>query len=183
MNMPKLKNLHMYRDRSGVFRCYVRRKGLASIPVLGKIGSPAFLASYRAAMALKRANKAKPVKPVKPVEYADGPHIYFLRGYGRVKVGTTRKPGKRLDEIQVSSPVPLSVLLIMPGDVILERRIHRRFRSIRQHGEWFLATPEFLEFVESLRKNGEHALAINRDFVANEGEKTEHNQSDRPHIF
>lgn len=154
--MIKLKNLHTYRDSGGKFRCYVRRTGMKAIPIHGKIGSKTFMAAYNAAM-----EKRHPVKAPKtePEPYQEGPHIYFLRGHGHVKVGTTRKPDKRITEIQVSSPVPLDVMLVVPGDVILERRIHRRFRHLRRHGEWFKAAPEFLSFVNELGKNREQALA------------------------
>lgn len=165
--MKKLKNLHTFRDATGTFRCYVRRAGMKSIPIPGKIGSRAFMAAYNAAMNKKFA--VRPPKP-RPNFYEDAPHIYFLRGYGQVKVGTTRAPEKRIAEIQVSSPVPLTPLLVVPGGVVLERQIHRRFHHLRRHGEWFKATPEFLAFVDALRNKREQELANGTDQLANAGE-------------
>ncbi|MEV6654880.1 GIY-YIG nuclease family protein [Streptomyces sp. NPDC051219] len=54
-----------------------------------------------------------------------------------VKIGRTGKITQRLAQLQRMSPVPLDVLCTIPGGVVLEAALHRRFASQRRHGEWF----------------------------------------------
>jgi len=55
----------------------------------------------------------------------------------RVKIGTSGSVGRRLPEIQRSSPLVLELLWHTPGDMRLEKALHRRFKDKRIHGEWF----------------------------------------------
>lgn len=54
-----------------------------------------------------------------------------------VKIGTSRRPAERLADLQVGSPVPLSLLWKTPGTRDLERMLHDYFVHYRTHGEWF----------------------------------------------
>lgn len=54
-----------------------------------------------------------------------------------VKIGTSRNPAQRLADLQVGSPVPLSLLWKTPGTRELERMLHDYFVHYRSHGEWF----------------------------------------------
>lgn len=70
----------------------------------------------------------------------DGSVIYILGAPGgnTVKIGTTRHLSKRLGEIQRMSPVPLAILWTHPGGHELEANLHRHFKDVRSHGEWFV---------------------------------------------
>lgn len=59
-----------------------------------------------------------------------------------VKIGRTIQIKKRLADIQRMSPVPLEVLWTHPGGRELETNLHRRFASLRSHGEWFTFTED-----------------------------------------
>jgi hypothetical protein len=65
--------------------------------------------------------------------------VYVLGapGSSTVKIGTTKHLSKRLGDIQRMSPVPLTVLWTHPGGHDLETNLHRHFKELRSHGEWF----------------------------------------------
>ncbi|WP_141704487.1 GIY-YIG nuclease family protein [Planobispora rosea] len=54
-----------------------------------------------------------------------------------VKIGVSFNPDKRLEELQVGSPVILRMLWKAPGGRDMERALHACFRSYWKHGEWF----------------------------------------------
>lgn len=54
-----------------------------------------------------------------------------------VKIGHSATLPRRTREIQMMSPVPLSVLWTYPGGKALEGTLHESFKAFRQHGEWF----------------------------------------------
>lgn len=54
-----------------------------------------------------------------------------------VKIGRTTNLDRRLADIQRMSPVPLVALWAHPGGSVLEANLHRHFKALRSHGEWF----------------------------------------------
>jgi Meiotically up-regulated gene 113 len=54
-----------------------------------------------------------------------------------VKIGRSDDVARRLAEIQRMSPVKLEVLWQTEADGDLETALHRRFKGLRTHGEWF----------------------------------------------
>lgn len=54
-----------------------------------------------------------------------------------VKIGTSTTLDRRLAELQSGSPLPLSILWQIEGDATLESLLHRHFKLLRRHGEWF----------------------------------------------
>lgn len=78
-----------------------------------------------------------------------GEVVYFvLSGDNRIKIGTSANVEKRLEALQTSSATRLSLLLTVPGGVDMETELHRRFKHIRESGEWFKGTPELRSFIE-----------------------------------
>lgn len=65
--------------------------------------------------------------------------VYVLGtpGSNTVKIGRTTNVDQRLAAIQRMSPVPLLILWTHPGGAELETNLHRHFRTLRSHGEWF----------------------------------------------
>lgn len=79
--------------------------------------------------------------------------IYFVQQGpgGPIKIGFTSKPiAKRLADIQVHSPHPVTLLALIDGDKSIEALWHERFAARRMKGEWFMYTPEFEVFCRSL---------------------------------
>ncbi|NUH42882.1 GIY-YIG nuclease family protein [Streptomyces samsunensis] len=54
-----------------------------------------------------------------------------------VKIGRSGNLGRRLADLQRMSPVPLTVLCTYVGGAVLETALHRHFKDLRTHGEWF----------------------------------------------
>jgi hypothetical protein len=65
--------------------------------------------------------------------------VYVIGSPGglRVKIGTSGDVSRRLAELRNSSPVELEVLWQQTGGTDLETALHRRFKTLRAHGEWF----------------------------------------------
>lgn len=80
--------------------------------------------------------------------------IYFLTAAGvpLIKVGVSANPVSRLQTCQTWSPIKLRLeAWDALGDALTEAEIMHRFRAVRSHGEWFLATSELLEVVDVVR--------------------------------
>lgn len=79
--------------------------------------------------------------------------IYFVQEVGlfrnRVKIGFTNDIKRRLDQLRVTSPSELKVLLTLPGDMQTEAAYHERFSKYRLHGEWFKFGPKLRLFIWS----------------------------------
>ena len=64
--------------------------------------------------------------------------IYFIKSAnGLVKIGKSNNPSKRLETLQVGSPVKLKLIKTIQGGIYMETLLHNYFRSCRCHGEWF----------------------------------------------
>lgn len=82
--------------------------------------------------------------------------VYFARladGHGPIKIGVTidPQPERRLRELYAQNPYPLVFLATTDGGRRMERILHRRFWHLRDHGEWFRAELELLDFIATLR--------------------------------
>ncbi len=74
--------------------------------------------------------------------------IYFLRGGGLIKIGVSKDVVGRLHVLQSMSPVPIELIGTMAGNKALERLLHKRFATSREHGEWFLPTGNIMIYIE-----------------------------------
>jgi len=77
--------------------------------------------------------------------------IYFIKAEsGHVKIGYTENDvEQRLSALQCGNPYNLSILAMIEGDRKQELLIHRKFKSKRCQGEWFIFDFEIEEFVEN----------------------------------
>lgn len=80
--------------------------------------------------------------------------IYFLlaEGTDAVKIGYTHdfEMKSRMQQYHCHSPYNFDLLKILPGTMIEERNIHKRFVKLKIRGEWFKYTEELKEFIENL---------------------------------
>lgn len=86
---------------------------------------------------------------------ANGSLIYFIlrlgaftaqcRG-GEVKVGTTRNLAKRFSELQTGSPDTYLIFGTMPGNKVVERILHKKWKPYHIRGEWFTFSDEIRQF-------------------------------------
>lgn len=81
-----------------------------------------------------------------------GAYIYFVEaiGAGRIKIGFSANPEKRIRGLTTSSAHELKTLKVIEGELAQERAIHRQFAHLRTHLEWFQDAPELREYIESL---------------------------------
>lgn len=79
--------------------------------------------------------------------------VYFVQAGegGNIKIGYARNVQSRLSKMRVDCPAVLRLLAVCEGDVECERDLHARFAAHRVRGEWFLASPEILEFIAAQR--------------------------------
>lgn len=77
--------------------------------------------------------------------------VYFIQdtNSGPIKIGITKDIQTRFGELQRSSPIPLKILKTINGEKELEDQIHKHFKHLQQHGEWFQPAKELLDFITS----------------------------------
>lgn len=77
--------------------------------------------------------------------------VYFATADGwPIKIGWTTNPTARLRSLRACCPVSIRFLTYIPGDKKMERQLHRRFSSLKFHGEWFSRGDELMAFIDSL---------------------------------
>lgn len=78
--------------------------------------------------------------------------VYFVAAGedGPIKIGRAKHPRKRLCELQVGCPEPLSLLGVMTGGEAEERAIHLELACYRVRGEWY----ERAFVMEYMREHG-----------------------------
>ena len=87
--------------------------------------------------------------PISPLEQ----DVYFIYAMlpNVVKIGISNCIEGRIDALQCLSPVPLEIIGAIPkGGSKLERKLHKRFKHLRSHGEWFHYTEELKAYIEKL---------------------------------
>src|SRR5262245_43185129 len=69
-------------------------------------------------------------------------YVIHAVGTGRVKIGYSLEPTKRLSDLQTASPFPLELIGMRPGTPDLERAIHQHLHKYHCVGEWFEIKPD-----------------------------------------
>ena len=64
-------------------------------------------------------------------------NIYFIKCGNFVKIGYAKDVSKRLSELQVGNPYPLTIMTVIPGTLRLEALFHQALQGYRERGEWF----------------------------------------------
>jgi Meiotically Up-regulated Gene 113 (MUG113) protein len=77
--------------------------------------------------------------------------IYFIGSEdGRVKIGYSTKPGKRLRAVQTGASTLLRLIAAVRGSPQDEQQLHAKFVDYRLRGEWFRFEGELRTYVEEL---------------------------------
>ncbi len=79
--------------------------------------------------------------------------VYFFATCGYIKIGWTSNWRRRLIYLQVGSPEPLQILLIIGRPKIYEKTMHAKFSQHWAHGEWFRAHPISATLLTSMNTN------------------------------
>ena len=80
--------------------------------------------------------------------------VYFIRPVGQlgpIKIGCSYSPKDRLRAYSEWSPIPLELILTVPGSMKLERNLHECFADHHSHREWFFASPRLLAAIASMQ--------------------------------
>lgn len=91
-----------------------------------------------------------------PVDARKG-YVYVIGDGGPVvKIGMSNNPNRRLRGLQASSPTKLRILWAASCPAAwmrrLENRCHSKFRSLREHNEWFrVEWTDVRDFVEAMQ--------------------------------
>ena len=87
--------------------------------------------------------------------------VYFIfdEDNQAIKIGRSTNPLHRLSELQVGNSKSLGLLKIIDGGAELEHKLHKKFKDLRLNGEWFKATQELLQFIDSREGIGNKPLS------------------------
>ena len=81
--------------------------------------------------------------------------VYFIKPVGLpgpIKIGSSREPQNRLAQLADWSPWPLEILVMIPGTLELERRLHSCFSHAHRHREWFEPDTELVAGITALKE-------------------------------
>lgn len=66
-----------------------------------------------------------------------------------VKIGLASDVKRRIFDLQAGNPYPLELLLYLP--INIEKKLHRKFKHLHMHREWFRLGEDILLFVEACK--------------------------------
>lgn len=95
--------------------------------------------------------------------------VYFVLCGERVKIGISKNPRRRLSGLRTGSSRLLRLFYVTPGDMELERELHRQFGADRVNGEWFIYSQQIRDWIqadEAGRKDLEKHIAKSVDDLA-----------------
>lgn len=99
--------------------------------------------------------------------------IYFVSAPGRIKVGYTRNPERRLMQLRSSDMEPLESIGVIAGSRAIERKLHELLNEFRLRGEWFVDCQQVRAVIAD-------AMAGNFAFMLGENEAREDNAAPQP---
>ena len=78
-----------------------------------------------------------------------GERVYFIRSKqsGLIKIGTSRWPRRRFQEIKLATGQDVDLLGTIPGSRDVEAELHEKFASTRVTGEWFSESDELMNYI------------------------------------
>ena len=85
------------------------------------------------------------VPPLGPKHYG---HVYVIGFADYVKIGWSENVKGRLFDIQKHAPEELVLYKLFAAKKVTERNLHRRFKRMRLHGEWFALTDSLKDWIE-----------------------------------
>jgi len=65
------------------------------------------------------------------------------------KIGFSKNPQRRLIVLQTGSPYELSLFKKFIGNIPIEKKLHKKYKDYRLHGEWFEIRDELKEIILS----------------------------------
>jgi hypothetical protein len=83
-------------------------------------------------------------------------HVYFIQAgeHGPIKIGVSKAPGKRLQQLQTSHAESLHLRAVEVGGRELEMALHERFAAYRMNGEWFTPATAIVAYLNGIKGGG-----------------------------
>lgn len=76
-------------------------------------------------------------------------YVYFIKSdNGLIKIGRTENISKRLSSLRTASPVGLSLIAYQIGPARLEQRLHKQFKQLHSHGEWYTDDAQIRQYIQ-----------------------------------
>jgi Meiotically up-regulated gene 113 len=85
------------------------------------------------------------VPPLGPNCYG---HVYVIGFADYVKIGWSRNVKRRLFDLQKHAPEKLVLYRLFAAAEATESKLHRKFKRLRLHGEWFALTHSLRDWVK-----------------------------------
>jgi hypothetical protein len=87
--------------------------------------------------------------PLRRRTRSGGTFVYFIaaHGSGKIKIGCSDDPERRLATLQSGCPVRLTIVGTIGGGFEKEKELHDRFAHLRSGGEWFGAANELVTYI------------------------------------
>ena len=78
--------------------------------------------------------------------------VYLFQAGIFHKIGVSVNPSRRLKDITVASPIPVTQICIIRTDnmISLEYELHRKFKQKHHHGEWFVLDDSDIEYIKHM---------------------------------
>lgn len=76
--------------------------------------------------------------------------VYFVEAGDAIKIGTTRRFRRRMNDLSAGLPGGCKLLLAIPGGVAEERQIHHELATSRISNEWFQRSPAVIDKIAQL---------------------------------
>jgi len=128
-------------------RWYFRKGHGPRTPLPDRPGTVAFMAAYRAAFNGDIKDRTLKLKRRRPLKSDHQTYVYFMLVRNRVKIGFSKNPKRRAEDLQTALPDKISVVLKMKGGRELEREMHARFKDLRLGREWFAYHGALADFI------------------------------------
>lgn len=124
------------------------RGDLVAVPIEGECGS-----RWEICFGFHKGNTATFARITKSCQKDLDTFVYFIEAVGidRIKIGVSRDPEARVQQLSTGSPFPLNLLGKLRGGPELERQLQHQFAALHITGEWFHASQELRAF---LRQGG-----------------------------
>jgi hypothetical protein len=79
-------------------------------------------------------------------------YVYFARAEdGRIKIGWSSDVMRRVHELRKKSRQAVQLVACFPGDKPDELRLHTRFASLCDEGEWYVDNGSIAAFIRSIK--------------------------------
>lgn len=83
-------------------------------------------------------------------------YVYVMECRGYFKIGHSTDPRRRLRKLRTGSPIPIRLVHTLETALYreIEQQLHARFHKQRRSGEWFVLSPEDIEYIKGVDSIG-----------------------------